>query len=219
MSQVIHVSSLVLFLGAAVAFAPPAVLAGPVVKNGRAMQRPDGSGKVDVFYDLSGAASITRVAVVFSANGGTSYTIIPRQQWLSGDIGFVINDGLNKQIVWSASKDIPNVLYEQARAKIIAADGDIVILPGGVPLVMTDIPAGSFQMGANANDSVWSDSCELPAHTVTIGYGFQVGKFELTQRQWVALMETNPALDYGVGDNYPVYNVSWNDIRNTNGFL
>ena len=193
--------------------------AEPVVSNGRASQRADGSGMVDVFYDLSGATSMTRVAVVFSSNGGTSYTIIPKQQWLSGDIGFVTSDGLNKQIVWDAGKDLPGVRYEQARAKVIALDsGALVLLPGGVPLEMVVVPAGSFQMGANDNDSGWSWADELPAHMVTIGYDFKMGKFEITQRQWVALMGTNPSYFTG-NDMRPVEQVSWNDIRGTNGFL
>ncbi|MCX7018319.1 MAG: formylglycine-generating enzyme family protein [Candidatus Sumerlaeota bacterium] len=200
----------------AVAISP----AGPVVSNGRAMQRPDGSGKVDVFYDLSGATNMTRVAVVFSSNGGVDYTIIPKTQWLSGDAGPVTAGGLNKQIVWDAGEDLPGVRYEQARAKVIALDSsEFVLLPGGVPLEMVAVPPGSFQMGANDNDIGWSNWDEFPAHMVTIGYGFQLGKFEVTQRQWVALMGSNPASGYGVGDNYPVYYVSWNDIRNTNGFL
>ena len=136
--------------------------AEPVVSNGRASQRADGSGMVDVFYDLSGATSMTRVAVVFSSNGGTSYTIIPKQQWLSGDIGFVTSDGLNKQIVWDAGKDLPGVRYEQARAKVIALDDDFVLLPGAVPLEMVAVPAGSFQMGANANDSGWNWAGSCP---------------------------------------------------------
>ncbi|MEI7634651.1 MAG: formylglycine-generating enzyme family protein [bacterium] len=194
--------------------------AEPVVSNGRASQRADGSGMVDVFYDLSGATSMTRVAVVFSSNGGTSYTIIPKQQWLSGDIGFVTSDGLNKQIVWDAGKDLPGVRYDQARAKVIALDGsDFVLLPGGVPLEMVAVPAGNFQMGANTNDTDWvTITNEFPAHTVTFANGFSMGKFEVTQRQWVALMGTNPSSFTG-NDMRPVESVSWNDIRGTNGFL
>ncbi|MCX7018180.1 MAG: formylglycine-generating enzyme family protein, partial [Candidatus Sumerlaeota bacterium] len=187
-----------------------------VVSNGRASQRADGSGMVDVFYDLSGATSMTHVAVVFSPNGGVDYMIIPKTQWLSGDVGPVTNDGLNKQIVWDAGKDLPGVRYEQARAKVIALDGEFVLLPGGVPLEMVAVPAGSFQMGSN--DPGWSASNELPAHTVNIGYSFKMSKFEVTQRQWVALMETNPSTFTG-NDMRPVEQVSWNDIRGTNGFL
>jgi len=79
------------------------------------------------------------------------------------------------------------------------------------------IPAGSFQMGSD--DPVWSYSCEQPVHTVSIGYDFYMSKYEVTQAQWTVLMGSNPAQDYGVGDDYPVYYVSWNDIRGESGFL
>jgi formylglycine-generating enzyme required for sulfatase activity len=90
-------------------------------------------------------------------------------------------------------------------------------LPGNVPLVLVRIPAGSFQMGSpDTERSRWSD--EGPVHTVNIAYSFYMGKNELTQRQWLALMGdwpgSTPSSTYGLGDNYPAYNVSWNDAQN-----
>jgi formylglycine-generating enzyme required for sulfatase activity len=40
-----------------------------------------------------------------------------------------------------------------------------------------------------------------------------MGKYELTQAQWCALMGTNRAQAPGVGDDYPVHNVTWNDCQ------
>jgi formylglycine-generating enzyme required for sulfatase activity len=102
-----------------------------------------------------------------------------------------------------------------------------VTLPGGVPLEMVAISPGSFQMGAIYDDDNWAHNEEKPVHTVTIGYEFQMGRFELTQRQWLAVMgswpgwpsEYVPNAPSGLGDNYPAYFVSWDDIRGTNGFL
>jgi len=48
---------------------------------------------------------------------------------------------------------------------------------------------------------------------------YYIGKYEVTQAQWEAIMGSNPASGYGEGDSYPVYNVSWNDVAGTNGFL
>jgi formylglycine-generating enzyme required for sulfatase activity len=92
-----------------------------------------------------------------------------------------------------------------------------VFLPGDVPLVFVRIPAGSFQMGSpNTERSRWS--AEGPVHTVNIGYSFYMGKTELTQRQWLAVMGSwpggAPSSAYGVGDNYPAYYISWNDCQN-----
>ncbi|MDD2229328.1 MAG: SUMF1/EgtB/PvdO family nonheme iron enzyme [Candidatus Cloacimonetes bacterium] len=40
---------------------------------------------------------------------------------------------------------------------------------------------------------------------------FYLGKYELTQDEYQAVMGTNPASGYGEGSDYPVYNVSWFD--------
>lgn len=86
--------------------------------------------------------------------------------------------------------------------------------PGARPLIMVRLPAGSFQMGSD-EDASWSICypCEQPVHTVNIGYDFYIGKCEITQAQWQAVMGTNPAEGHGVGVNYPVYFVSWEDCQ------
>lgn len=100
----------------------------------------------------------------------------------------------------------------------------VINIPGlpteAKPLTLVRVPSGSFQMGSPDDDrSRLLD--EGPVHTVTIGYDFFVGKWEVTQAQWTALMGSNPALEseYGVGDNYPVHYVSWNDLREQDGFI
>jgi formylglycine-generating enzyme required for sulfatase activity len=79
------------------------------------------------------------------------------------------------------------------------------------------IPAGNFQMGAPASER-YSDSNERPVHTVTVAYDIYIAKYELTQRQWLAVMGTWPGTPpdstYGVGDNYPAYYISWLDCQN-----
>ena len=91
-----------------------------------------------------------------------------------------------------------------------------VYLLGDVPLVLVRIPAGSFQMGSPDTERS-RDSDEGPVHTVNIAYDFYMGKTELTQRQWRAVMgswpEFVPSSAWGVGDNYPAYYISWNDCQ------
>ena len=69
------------------------------------------------------------------------------------------------------------------------------------------VPGGPFTMGDTIDDGMGS-SDELPLHTVTLN-SFFIGKYEVTQSEWQTVMGSNPAHDYGVGDNYPVYYVSW----------
>ena len=103
-----------------------------------------------------------------------------------------------------------------------------VSLPGlpedAYPMRLVRIPAGTFQMGSSRDErGGWS--WEDPVHTVTITHDFYLGETEVTQGQWQAIMNYNPAddydpaHDYGIGPDYPVYYVSWNDIMHPNGFL
>jgi formylglycine-generating enzyme required for sulfatase activity len=73
-------------------------------------------------------------------------------------------------------------------------------------LEMVVIPAGSFIMGSNEADR------EKPPHRVTI-QRFAMGKFEVTQGQWRAVMGSNPSRFNTCGDDCPVEQVSWNDIQ------
>jgi formylglycine-generating enzyme required for sulfatase activity len=72
------------------------------------------------------------------------------------------------------------------------------------------IPAGSFMMGS-ADDAQGADENEKPAHRVTISKPFYLGKYEVTQAQWEAVMGNNPS--NFKGQNNPVELVSWNDVQ------
>ncbi|MDR1243098.1 MAG: formylglycine-generating enzyme family protein [Deltaproteobacteria bacterium] len=66
------------------------------------------------------------------------------------------------------------------------------------------IPSGSFMMGAGRFED--ADADEKPQHLVTISKPFYLGKYEVTQEQWVAVMESNPSGFKGW--NNPVETVS-----------
>jgi hypothetical protein len=66
-----------------------------------------------------------------------------------------------------------------------------ILLPGDVPLVMVRIPAGSFQM-VSQGDAGWEYLDERPVHTVNIACNFSMGRYELTQQQWLAVMGSWP---------------------------
>jgi formylglycine-generating enzyme required for sulfatase activity len=75
----------------------------------------------------------------------------------------------------------------------------------GMELVL--IRAGEFQMGAPDGDKD-----EQPVHTVRISKPFYLGKYEVTQAQWQAVMVNNPSRFTG-DPARPVENVSWDDVQ------
>lgn len=72
---------------------------------------------------------------------------------------------------------------------------------------MIRVEGGSFSMGSDDSDA---GSDEKPVHSVSVS-SFSIGKYEVTQKLWKAVMGSNPS--YFKGDNLPVENVSWNDVQ------
>ena len=81
------------------------------------------------------------------------------------------------------------------------------------PIVMVKCPAGTFVMGSLAgplgelgrsNGDVFNDETQ---HNVTISNDFYIGKFPVTQAQYMAVMGKNPSKFQD--DNNPVERVSW----------
>jgi formylglycine-generating enzyme required for sulfatase activity len=70
-----------------------------------------------------------------------------------------------------------------------------------VGIKMVWIPKGSFIMGSTADDS------KQPVDRVTISKDFWMGKFEVTEAQWEAVMGNSPPNPRG--ENLPVEQVSW----------
>lgn len=73
---------------------------------------------------------------------------------------------------------------------------------------MVVIPGGEFVMG----DDNSSEKDEKPARSVKVA-SFLLGKLEVTQGQWRALMGSNPSHFKKCGNTCPVENVSWEDAQ------
>jgi formylglycine-generating enzyme required for sulfatase activity len=76
---------------------------------------------------------------------------------------------------------------------------------------MVRVEGGTFTMGCTSEQGGDCYGYEKPAHQVTVS-GFQMGKYEVTQAQWRAVMGSNPSHFSGC-DDCPVENVSWNDAQ------
>ncbi|MDR2384505.1 MAG: formylglycine-generating enzyme family protein [Tannerella sp.] len=75
---------------------------------------------------------------------------------------------------------------------------------------MVFVEGGKFTMGCTSEQENDCNSDEKPAHSVTVS-SFQIGKYEVTQTQWEAVMKT--ASSCFKGDNHPVELVSWDDVQ------
>jgi len=66
------------------------------------------------------------------------------------------------------------------------------------------IPGGAYMMGG-------SDHYDNPRHEVIITKPFYIGKYEVTQQQWMHVMDYNPSAFKG--PQRPVENVSWEEVQ------
>lgn len=94
--------------------------------------------------------------------------------------------------IWEVPKDCPEVI------KKLAAN-------------MVYVEGGTFTMGATKEQGSDARDEEKPAHKVTLK-GFYIGKYEVTQAEWKAVMGENPSYHFK-GDNLPIENVSWDDCQ------
>ncbi len=70
------------------------------------------------------------------------------------------------------------------------------------------VPAGSFPMGSPLSEAGRSAD-EGPQHTVRVA-SFSIGRYEVTQAEWMAIMGSNPSQSRG--ERLPVECVSWYEI-------
>ena len=90
----------------------------------------------------------------------------------------------------------------------------------GVEFTMIAVEGGTFTMGATPEQGSDAEDWEKPTHQVTLS-SYYIGETEVTQALWQAVMGKTVSQiaseisreTYGVGDNYPMYYISWNDCQ------
>jgi len=90
----------------------------------------------------------------------------------------------------------PIVLNEEERQRIVSN------------IEMVFVEGGTFLMGCTAEPCFYHSA--LPVQQVTLS-GYYIGKYQVTQMQWIAVMGSNPSIYKG--DNLPVHNVNWNEAQ------
>jgi len=77
----------------------------------------------------------------------------------------------------------------------------------GIEMVL--VKGGCFTMGDVFGDG---EEDERPVHQVCLS-DYYIGRFEVTQAQWVKVMGKNPSSNRDCGPECPVDSVSWNDVQ------
>ena len=93
-----------------------------------------------------------------------------------------------------------------------SSSGNTITIPvkDGISIDMVRVEAGTFTMGATPEmKNPLGD--EKPTHRVTLTNDYYMGKYEVTQALWKAVMGNNPSSFKG--DILPVEQVSWNDCQ------
>ncbi len=73
------------------------------------------------------------------------------------------------------------------------------------------IPAGCFLMGSPTTEKERAE--EEYQHKVCLTKNFLIGKYEITQAQWEAVMGNNPSHFKECGAKCPVESISWEDVQ------
>ena len=94
----------------------------------------------------------------------------------------------------------------------VASGSNAISIPvkDGISIEMVKVEAGTFMMGATSEMKDPYDD-QKPVHQVTLTNDYYMGKYEVPQALWEAVMGSNPS--YFKGDNLPVEKVSWNDCQ------
>ncbi len=189
----------------------------PEVSDIHARQRNDAPGLVDIEYTLTGGGDGVYIALTYSTDHGDTWRYITESSHVSGAVGLGIESGRDKRITWDLGSELGHSLCAVMFRVTATLATQTILLPGDVPLVMVRIPAGTYMRGRYSGEQ-GSYSSEDPQHQVTLTQDFYLGKYPLTQAPWFAVRGswpgTAPSSSYGVGDDYPAYNVSWDDAQN-----
>ena len=108
----------------------------------------------------------------------------------------------------SQSKPTKGGTVKRVVTKASYSNGTLTV--NGIKYNMVWVEGGTFRMGATSEQGSDADSDEKPVHSVTLS-SYYIGKTEVTQALWKAVMGSNPSNFRG--DNLPVECVSWNDCQ------
>jgi formylglycine-generating enzyme required for sulfatase activity len=141
----------------------------------------------------------------------------------SGDAGKNIEPGKKKIMIYDLPelRAVPYVLDTMLgisegdtmiHFRVEPDDGSVDIEVNNVPFRMMLVPGGSFTMGCTRPGAVkHTYDASSPTHQVKLDT-FYMSRYEVTQRLWMAVMDSNPSL-WRSNDSLPVEQVSYNEAQ------
>ena len=127
------------------------------------------------------------------------------------DVNGSLHDG-NYSV--AVSNDFGSVTSALSYLQVDVIPSTLTVTSVQLPMLWVDL--GTFTMGSPSNE-IGRDEDEAQ-HQVTLSHGFYLGKYEVTQAQYQAVMNGNSAglnTDPSLfkGSNRPVGNISWEDVQ------
>ena len=174
---------------------------GQTVSNVDAYQE----GKnIIITYDTDKAGSVGDVYC--STDGGRTWGVPLKQ--VTGDVNKQVPAGSHR-IVWDVLAEREKLAGENICFKVVT-NYSVIFTVNGVSFEMVRVEGGTFRMGATSEQGFDAYGLEKPVHSVTLS-GYYIGKTEVTQALWQAVMGSNPS-DFK-GADLPVECVSWDDCQ------
>ena len=196
---------------------------------GNSQQQVQQSQTLTIRYSPSTATVLVDNKMVNGSNGVAQTTLpVGQHSYIVACNGYESEEGMVK-LKASAPSNIQITLTKEATAiqqntvsqptvaqqpvvQPTVSNSDNITIPvkDGISIDMVRVEAGTFTMGATP-EMVNSYGYEKPAHQVTLTNDYYIGKYEVTQALWQAVMNSNPS--NFKGDNLPVEQVSWDDCQ------
>ena len=173
---------------------------GQTVSNVDAYQEDK---NIIITYDTDKAGFVD--FVYCSTDGGRTWSKPLRQ--VTGDVNKQVQAGSHR-IVWDVLAEREKLAGENICFKVEVNSGKFTV--SGVSFEMVRVEGGTFRMGATYEQEEDAYDSEKPVHSVTLS-GYYIGKTEVTQALWQAVMGSNPS-DFK-GADLPVECVSWKDCQ------
>ena len=143
--------------------------------------------------------------VFCSTDGGRTWGDPLRQ--VTGDVNKQVPAGSHR-IVWDVLSEREKFEGANICFKVEVNSGKFTV--NGVSFEMVLVEGGTFRMGATSEQGGDAERDEEPVHSVKLNT-FYIGKTEVTQALWQAVMGSNPS--HFKGADLPVENVSWDDCQ------